>query len=262
MANSPEQPESARPPKRNATKRDATKRDPAQHSKKDPAKPTRAKASRPDSAPTDPALAELLNPGIRQGTAGIGSGTGLQPPPDNSWERRADFSKAHTARHSTGRDSRKLRKPAMSQRLRYRPESSIPIWPNRLASSRLAASRLAARRRRRRRRRLADPARQARREPRGGGDRPRAGRACCGKGAGIHRNALGPAPAAAAGKVRGRPTAGHQIRIRSQGRPAAGHRAAGRRHQAPGPQPGAARRHRLRQDLHHGQGDRGHPASA
>jgi excinuclease ABC subunit B len=101
MANSPEQPESARPPKRNATKRDATKRDPAQHSKKDPAKPTRAKASRPDSAPTDPALAELLNPGIRQGTAGIGSGTGLQPPPDNSWERRADFSKAHTARHST-----------------------------------------------------------------------------------------------------------------------------------------------------------------
>src|SRR5216683_4650495 len=101
MANSPEQPESARPPKRDATKRDATKRDPAQHSKKDPAKPTRAKASRPDSAPTDPALAELLNPGIRQGTAGIGSGTGLQPPPDNSWERRADFSKAHTARHST-----------------------------------------------------------------------------------------------------------------------------------------------------------------
>ena len=30
--------------------------------------------------------------------------------------------------------------------------------------------------------------------------------------------------------------------------------------QAPRPQPGAARRHRLRQDLHHGQGDRGDPA--
>ena len=110
MAKSPDQP---RPPKR----------DPAKHSKKDPAKPTRAKANRPDSPPTDPALAELLNPGIRQGTAGIGSQTGqapspsiprsqgagdsddrtsgLQPPPDNSWDRRADFSKAHTARRST-----------------------------------------------------------------------------------------------------------------------------------------------------------------
>ncbi len=115
MAKSPDQP---RPP------RATIKRDPAKHSKKDPAKPTRAKANRPDSPPTDPALAELLNPGIRQGTAGIGSQTGdtpspslpgargrvadgdartsgLQPPPDNSWDRRADFSRAHTARHST-----------------------------------------------------------------------------------------------------------------------------------------------------------------
>ncbi len=83
----------------------STPRDPAKHSKKDPAKPTRAKASRPEAPPTDPALEQLLNPGIRQGTAGIGSQTGgasgLKPPPDNSWERRADFSKAHTARHST-----------------------------------------------------------------------------------------------------------------------------------------------------------------
>src|SRR5580658_1942458 len=104
MAKSPDQP---RPP---------PKRDPAQHSKKDPAKPTRAKANRPDSAPTDPALEQLLNPGIRQGTAGIGSqtgqarggeegGSGLRPPPDNSWDRRADFSKAHTARHSTRKGS-------------------------------------------------------------------------------------------------------------------------------------------------------------
>jgi excinuclease ABC subunit B len=117
MANSPDQPE-APPPKRDAIKRSLPKRslpkrDPAKHSKKDPAKPTRAKANRPDSPPTDPALAELLNPGIRQGTAGIGSQTGqtprrgdagasgLQPPPDNSWDRREDFSKAHTARHST-----------------------------------------------------------------------------------------------------------------------------------------------------------------
>ncbi|MGO9701019.1 MAG: hypothetical protein ACLPX7_17335, partial [Xanthobacteraceae bacterium] len=51
-------------------------RDPAKHSKKDPAKPTRAKAARPDSAPLDPALADLLNPAIGQGRAGVGSQTG------------------------------------------------------------------------------------------------------------------------------------------------------------------------------------------
>ena len=78
-----------------------SKRDPAKHSKKDPAKPTRAKASRPDLPPIEPALAKLLNPGIDQGTAGPGSQTGLQPPPDNSWDRRADFANAHTARKST-----------------------------------------------------------------------------------------------------------------------------------------------------------------
>jgi excinuclease ABC subunit B len=77
------------------------KRDPAKHSKKDPAKPTRAKAARPELQPLAPALAELLNPGIGQGTAGIGSQTGLKPPPDNSFERRADFAAAHTARKST-----------------------------------------------------------------------------------------------------------------------------------------------------------------
>jgi len=109
--------------------------------RKDPAKPTRAKAARPDEPATPDALADLLNPAIKQGTAGLGSGTGnlsfrgagdarepgiqkqarsqlldsgsgpsdrpgmtdksgLQPPPDNSWERRRDFSQAHTARKS------------------------------------------------------------------------------------------------------------------------------------------------------------------
>ena len=77
------------------------RRDPAKHSKKDPAKPTRAKASRPDLAPIEPALEKLLNPGIGQGTAGPGSQTGLQPPADNSFDRRADFSAAHRARKST-----------------------------------------------------------------------------------------------------------------------------------------------------------------
>ncbi len=46
--------------------------------KKDPARPTRAKAARPDDTPTPDALANLLNPGIGRGTAGMGSGTGLQ----------------------------------------------------------------------------------------------------------------------------------------------------------------------------------------
>ncbi|HEY5215922.1 MAG TPA: DEAD/DEAH box helicase family protein, partial [Pseudolabrys sp.] len=67
---------------------------------KDPARPTRAKAARPDAAAADPALDALLNPGIGRGTAGLGSGTGLQPPPDNSFDRRADFSAAHKSRKS------------------------------------------------------------------------------------------------------------------------------------------------------------------
>src|SRR5712692_6865434 len=60
MAKSPDQPHAPGKPK------NMVKRDPAKHSKKDPAKPTRAKAARADSPPTEPALAELLNPGIGQ----------------------------------------------------------------------------------------------------------------------------------------------------------------------------------------------------
>src|SRR5947207_1136015 len=72
---------------------------------KDPARPTRAKAAREPLAPIAPALEQLLNPGIAKGTAGVGSQTGrseshLKPPADNSWDRRADFSAAHTARQS------------------------------------------------------------------------------------------------------------------------------------------------------------------
>ena len=76
-------------------------RDPAKHSKKDPAKPTRAKAARPEQPAIEPTLADLLNPGIGQGTAGPGSQTGLKPPADNSFDRRADFAAAHRARKST-----------------------------------------------------------------------------------------------------------------------------------------------------------------
>src|SRR5262249_36022756 len=99
MATPPDKP---RPDKPRPDKPPAPpKRDPARHSKKDPASPTRAKANRPELAPIAPALAELLNPGIGQGTAGPGSQTGLQPPPDNSFDRRADFAAAHRARKST-----------------------------------------------------------------------------------------------------------------------------------------------------------------
>ena len=73
----------------------------AKKPKKDPAKPTRAKANRPDFAPTSPELEKLLNPGIAGGTAGPGPSTGIRPPADNSKDRRADFSAAHTARAST-----------------------------------------------------------------------------------------------------------------------------------------------------------------
>jgi excinuclease ABC subunit B len=71
------------------------------HPKK-PGKTPKSKAHRPDVQPIGPALAELLNPAINRGDAGLGSGTGLQPPPDNSWDRRAGAeAAAHRARAST-----------------------------------------------------------------------------------------------------------------------------------------------------------------
>ena len=48
--------------------------------------------------------------------------------------------------------------------------------------------------------------------------------------------------------------------LRAEGRSAAGHQRIGRRRAPQRPQPGAARRHRLGQDLHHGEGDRGDAA--
>src|ERR1700731_2027022 len=61
-----------------------------------------SKASRPEVQPIGPALAELLNPAINRGESGLGSSTGLQPPPDNSWDRRAGGeAAAHRARAST-----------------------------------------------------------------------------------------------------------------------------------------------------------------
>src|SRR5207245_8511628 len=64
-----------------------------------------SKAHRPDVQPIGPALAELLNPAINRGDAGMGSGTGLQPPPDNSRDRRAGGeAAAHRARASTPKE--------------------------------------------------------------------------------------------------------------------------------------------------------------
>src|SRR5947209_13456716 len=74
----------------------------APNSKAPNSKAPSSKASRPDVQPIGPALAELLNPAINRGDAGMGSGTGLQPPPDNSWDRRAGGeAAAHRARAST-----------------------------------------------------------------------------------------------------------------------------------------------------------------
>jgi excinuclease ABC subunit B len=115
---------------------------------KDPAKPTRAKAARPDQQPTPDSLADLLNPAIKKGTAGLGSGTGLLPPPDNSWDRRRDFSEAHKARKSTpkefneasqadfegppvtGLDPRLAEELGLSDEAKYRlPRADLPTQP-------------------------------------------------------------------------------------------------------------------------------------
>src|SRR6187431_2179419 len=65
-------------------------------------KTPKSKAHRPEVQPIGPALAELLNPAINRGDAGMGSGTGLQPPPDNSKDRRSGGEAAvHRARSST-----------------------------------------------------------------------------------------------------------------------------------------------------------------
>jgi excinuclease ABC subunit B len=68
-------------------------------------KAPKSKAHRPDVQPIAPALAELLNPAINRGESGIGSSTGLQPPPDNSRDRRSGGEAAiHRARKSTPKD--------------------------------------------------------------------------------------------------------------------------------------------------------------
>ena len=288
------------------------KRDPAKHSKKDPAKPTRAKASRPDLAPIEPALAQLLNPGIAQGTAGPGSQTGLKPPPDNSFDRRRDFSDAHRARKSTQGFS----EAPQSGYVAKTPASPGELDPDLARALGIdedegdAASRTlpwrgrVARRRRagwgeyrtgsghRFERSFAHPHPIALRAidlppPGGGGHRPHGRRfgnqlgycrgyivlprhhgivghrvgigiAAARGAAEFTETAVDTAPAAAAGEVRRR-------RPRSSSSPTSSPRATSRRRsptwsracERQRPHPGAARRHRLGQDLHDGEGDRG-----
>src|SRR5881227_2446126 len=78
---------------------------PAPPAKSSKSKAPNSKAHRPDVQPIGPALAELLNPAINRGDAGLGSGTGLQPPPDNSRDRRSGGeAAAHRARASTPKE--------------------------------------------------------------------------------------------------------------------------------------------------------------
>ena len=76
----------------------------------------------PDVQPIGPALAELLNPAINRGDAGMGSGTGLQPPPDNSWDRRAG---GEAAAHRAGLDASE----AASEMRRHAPRGPHPPSP-------------------------------------------------------------------------------------------------------------------------------------
>ncbi|MFA6266257.1 MAG: excinuclease ABC subunit UvrB [Pseudolabrys sp.] len=129
---------------------------------KDPAKPTRAKANRPDSPAVPQALADILNPALNKGTAGMGSGTGansgLQQPPDNSWDRRAGNAAEYMARKSakgfeeapqadfdgpsvTGLDPKLADELGLSDELKYRlPKADLPTGPGGLSSMGVAAT--------------------------------------------------------------------------------------------------------------------------
>ena len=89
-------------------------------------KTPKSKAHRPDVQPIAPALAELLNPALNRGDAGMGSGTGLQPPPDNSWDRRAGGeAAAHRARASTrGTSDDVAKRDASPQGLEEAPQAN------------------------------------------------------------------------------------------------------------------------------------------
>ncbi len=105
-------------------------------SRKDPARPTRSKAHRPTARPIGPALAELLNPGIARGEAGLGSQTGLTQPPDNSKDRRSGGeAAAHLARKSTQDAEQGEQKPGLGEarQANYGTSATIPTLDPELA---------------------------------------------------------------------------------------------------------------------------------
>jgi len=115
-----------------AKKPDAPKKPGKTPKSKDPSKgPNKApssKAHRPEIQPIGPALADLLNPAINRGESGIGSSTGLQPPPDNSWDRRAGGeAAAHRARASTrGKSDDVARKDALRSEPGHTAQEPFP----------------------------------------------------------------------------------------------------------------------------------------
>ena len=278
----------------------AMAKSPDKSRRRDPRAPTRAKAARPDAPPTPDALADLLNPAINKGTAGLGPSTGknpnLTPPPETSWERRQDFSAAHTARKSLEGFLARRRSRITPPR---RSPGSIRRWRKNWAWAT--------------RRTLPLPCRGEGRAAKAGGvGQPRANsspppdrpppreREALSKGEvkkddakyRLPRADLPTQPGGFAGIAsqqsldrllrEGRPEFAAQpwtphrpprpekseggvalqdrLRLRAAGRPAAGDQGTGRGRPAPRPHAGAARRHRLGQDLHHGQGDRGDAA--
>ena len=238
---------------------------------KDPAKPTRAKASRPDAPPTPDALADLLNPGIKRGTRRHGlrhrqgfqpaaaAGQFVRPPP--RFLRRAPGAEIdprlrrgaaarlrrgladHRTRSGAGAGTR-----ADSGRARSRPARrdhqidarQIPAAQGRPADARragLAWARSAA--------------------------WPRSSRStrCCARAGPSSREQVWtphrpPRPEKSEG--------GRKFVIKSDFEPKGDQPTAIKDLvegvEAQRPHAGAARRHRLRQDLHHGQGDRGDAA--
>src|SRR6478736_13 len=109
---------------------------PAKSGKSPRTKAPNSKAHRPDVQPIGPALAELLNPAINRGDAGLGSGTGLQPPPDNSRDRRAGGeAAAHRARASTPKDFPADRSPGFDEapQANYGTAATIPTLDPELA---------------------------------------------------------------------------------------------------------------------------------
>ena len=70
-----------------------------------------------DSGPApEPVIGPAREGRTRWARPGMTSESGLQPPPDNSFDRRADFSAAHRARKSTPKNITKDIKPGFGER--------------------------------------------------------------------------------------------------------------------------------------------------